>query len=243
MRISLSKFPINARRTSGAGGPALAVSSGAIHWADPREGHYNDLSGSGHTVTLHGASTPTIDPDGIAPGLAGLTLNGTDQYVTSDAGADLAGIRKEYTFSGIYEGGARGDCYFSTMNSTVTSLNQNGYCIWKGSADTFRNHRGGTIVESGTPTTSPVHMVWKYWLDGATLKLDMFQDGVKVINGSTSNSGGDFATDCLGIGVICDLTPSSWWAGNVGETILYNRALSDAEIADIYAKAQTDWGV
>lgn len=243
MNIALPKVLFPSCRSAGASGPSLAV-DGALYWADPREGNFNNLISNGYTTTLVGS--PTIDANGIDTDKAGLVLDGSTQRVDVDVSGSpgpFEGTYKEFTFSGIFKGGARGDAYFSLMDSSSSSQNQAGYCIWKGTADTFRNHRGGTIVEAGTPTTAVVHMVWKYYDDSGTFKLDMFQDGVKVINGTNSNSGGSYTIDCFSVGALCDSTPSNYWDGAVGEVILYDSALSDSDIADIYAKAQTDWGV
>jgi hypothetical protein len=82
-----------------------------------------------------------------------------------------------------------------------------------------------------TTTGSWVHIVGTY--DGSTIKL--YRDN--VLDGSLSYTGGvQYDTDGFYIGRRHDAggAGSIYWNGKIGQTMIWNRALTSAEVTELY---------
>ena len=95
------------------------------------------------------------------------------------------------------------------------------------SADTYRVNSGTTYPSDGNTW---IHVAGTY--DGTTMKI--YMNGVLKSSLVTSTA---IATNTLGLSIGAESTGSRSFQGAMDEVRIYNRALSDAEIAALYAMA------
>lgn len=187
----------------------------------------SDMSGNSRTGWLFGGTRPGIGRIG-----QGIILNGTDGYVDTPSLSFLGDVNGSFTIT----------LWVKPRVTTGTIVhNKNESSGWSTGLIGCVNNKINALIYSNSNLASPNTSVageWKYvslTRDGATGVNRLYEDGVEV-NTSTNSysaSGGNhkftigrYLPDCC--------TYNSWFDGTVDEVRLYNRALSAAEIKQLY---------
>ena len=241
--------------------PPNFVSSGLVAYYDPANtGSYSgtgttltDLSGNSNNGTVVGA---TYDSNGY------FTLDGTDDYiVTSNLYSALTTGGDTHTIEMWVYANSVSDCLWSDLGSTnnpatsgyhfagaqilqVGPFQQIITGLWNGTAITR------DVASSGSLTGAWKHVVRTY--DGTT--LIGYLNGTDSTNGvamtfDSPADGGYAATNTwhLAFGAQDTTTYSGttagWLSGRIGIMRVYNRALSDAEVASNYNDAKSIYGL
>ena len=199
-----------------------------------------DSSPPANDGTIYGSPTWVTGQDGLA-----LSLNGTTQYalVPNDACLNITGpitlaawVRPgqpttQDLIKKAMNGGTDGyELSLSTTTSTWPTkvffrLNQ------KTSADTYRVN-STTVYPSDGNTW--VHVAGTY--DGTNMRI--YYNG--VMEGSpVAGPPGGIISNTLQVGIGAQSDATRWFKGAMDEVRIYNRALSDAEIAALAATAPT----
>ncbi len=218
--------------TLGASQASRGVTSG-LQWSygfDAKEvgtTSVSDMSGNNNTGWFFGGTRPGIGRIG-----QGRVLNGTDGYVDTPSFSFLGDANGSFTIT----------LWVKPRVTTGTIIhNKNEASGWSTGLIGYVSNKINVIIYSNSNLASPNTSVageWKYvslTRDGATGTNRLYENGVEVassVNAYSASGGnnkltiGRYLPDCC--------TFSSWFDGTVDEARLYNRALSAAEIKQLY---------
>ena len=191
-----------------------------------------DVSGNGNNGTMVNSPTPVPGVEGQA-----LSFNGTSQYIDIPSSASLNGIGAAISMCAWVKPAA-------VQDGVIVARNAPGYEEWE-----IRMDRGGnglfnvaissslalTHLDSVTTVASRVGKwtnVCGTW-DGQTVRI--YVNG--VVENSTANTGGAWQTNLSGLPVGIGDDPTNggpYMNGSVDDVRIYNRALSAAEVQQLY---------
>jgi hypothetical protein len=100
----------------------------------------------------------------------------------------------------------------------------------------------GTSYQSGTPSTGWQHLVVTgHKINSTTTRVTYYKDGAQLWQHDLANVVGDVSGGMAWtIGQDWDTAPSDFFGGVLDEVFILNRALTAAEVADIYAHGLSD---
>ncbi len=219
------------------------LQSGLVgHWTfDGKDMNPNvrDLSGYGKHGSFAGASTTTV------PGKVGqaISLNGTSQYIDLGTSPDMnlsgsisvcAWVNTSSTTNlgvilSMYDSGT-GNTLFS-MNTTP--IGGSGYMFF-----------GQLLLEPIYGVRSSISVAlnkWEYWCGTSdTVNTKLYKNGV-LDGGTVYADSPSFSVDSInntglsvGVGVEYPVSPFYQWRGLLDDVRVYNRALSVAEVLQLY---------
>ena len=208
--------------------PCAPVPSGLISWW-PGEGNANDAAGLNNGTLINGAS--------FGPGEVGqaFSFNGQDQYVQIADSPSLrpVSVTLECWFNTSYSSGTG-----NLMSKPVGAGFYDSYSLW---VDSGTLDGGMGNVNGQVPTRyafNAVAGVWyhaAYTFDNATQMQTLYLNGVAVGSNNTGIATG-YDTHPVLIGTELDYgSPVLPFNGRIDEASIYNRALTAAEVASIYA--------
>ncbi|MEN3943514.1 putative Ig domain-containing protein [Prosthecobacter sp. SYSU 5D2] len=204
---------------------APAIPSGAVAW----------WPGENSAATVVGMDAGTaFEGTAYAPGRIGqaFVFDGVDDYV---AVADSAELRPALlTLEAWVNPSSPMNSGGSVISKTTSSFGNDGYGLGLLGTDTFGfwiNDRGSNRVTTTLTAGTWQHVVATY--DGSTMRL--YVNGALVSSNPFTGSINHSNTSVLIGGGIAD----GPWKGGVDELLVYNRALTLAEIQTRYAMTQT----
>ena len=161
-----------------------------------------------------------------------LQFNGTTGYINLNAsGNSILDVAGPYTWS-IWWNAATGSSGTRTLVSKHTSGANANYLVWlatNGSMAYFCSTTG-QIVGVATPALSVWHHTALVW-DGS--RLTGYLDG--IIDAQSSAVGGTPVTTIQDVRIGASSGGSNWFNGLIDSAVLWNRALSSAEVVALYA--------
>jgi Concanavalin A-like lectin/glucanases superfamily len=197
-----------------------------------------DISGNNRHATIHGS--PTWDTD--AGGCFIFNANPV-KYIEvegSDSGWGLAGAPARATLSvwakispaGYYQhiAGWRGGLSFW-------------FLILNDGSTTEARVDNGTVYDVNINYTTYFN-AWKYITlvaDAANSRTKLYINSIEV--GSTTGLSGNFSSANNNFTLGCDLGNSFAMNGKIGGSIVYSRALTDAEVVNEFNRTKTRYGV
>jgi len=199
----------------------IAPPSGMVSWW-PGDGNANDIIGN-NNGTLYGGPTFTY-----ITGMVGMafSLDGTYDYVEVPDSSSLD-ITDSITIDAWIYAHALG----GRVVDKITAGGSNGYML-----DTYNSHLrfiiDGVIVSGSTTLTTNTwyHIAGVY--NRSEQKLRVYVNGAQDGFGNYS---GSIPANNLTIRIGADSTGANAFNGIIDEVEIFNRALSQSEIADIYA--------
>jgi hypothetical protein len=200
--------------------PDISNISGLQLWLDASDlstpgGSWADKSGNGNSATKHG--TPTITT-GAQNGLSVMYYNGGGDYHTFTNIADIRTVfwvvSRDVGVSNNYRH------LLSGANSAHFHGTNNGK-FWTGSANA--HVRNGSTRMNGTLLTGDTSHPTTLSIISLRTSGNVEADRFGVDRGYTSLN--------------------RYWIGNLGELLIYNNALSDAEILTVEAYLAKKWGI
>lgn len=223
----------------------LAVPSGLAGWW-PGDGNPNDISGNGNNGTLENGA-------GFGPGIDRLafSLDGLTQYVDVGNNASLQVSSGDFTvmawvnFSALTHSGGNNTGPAGDMSildkMTGPAVNQDGWRLLKQDDNLFwfclgGGNSSGCMAGSSTTVMSATSATTGTWFHVAAVKtanaISIYVNG--TLENTTSPLGAftDSNTSDLLLG--SDIANGSLLSGFIDEAQVFNRALSGAEIQDIY---------
>ena len=184
-----------------------------------------DMSGFGHDGTLVNGPVPTAGENGQA-----LQFNGNGQYV--DTGASILDTTGDYTVAAW----AKLDSYgaFATIVSQDSTAGHSEFFLQYSGAD---NKWAFSSVGNRALGTTPQLGVWTHLVgvrDTVHSQLRLYING--QLAGTTAYCPGATATGhtVIGRGQYGN-NPVDYWRGAIDQVHVYDRALSDTEIQQLYA--------
>jgi hypothetical protein len=216
---------------------------GDTRWTSQTTGVTYDGSGNSSTGTLtnmNRASTPGIGKLGQA-----LTFNGSNSYVTMGDVNAMDGLTKITVAAWIKSrvaGGNAGEKHPFEKSGCDGSLNGGPFELYSvdGKVGFSVYATGGAptnFADSGSDSTTAINdgdwhlVVGKY--DGTNVTI--WVDGVqKLSNSSYSGVTLSSNSNSFGVGGYCNGNFSFYWDGSIDELRVYNRALTTAEILQLY---------
>jgi len=190
----------------------------------------SDLSGNGNNGTLQGTA-PSWSSGKFGPAVL---LPGTDEYINVGT-SDFFNITTPFTLS-ICVSRANVDAYHGLIQRQGGAPNYRGYGLGivikdVANANTVRFWTGDEWLYSTTTITdSNWHHIVAVW-DGT--KTYIYIDGVLDISATPASTDLNNPGDTLSFGAFQAGT-SNWLPGRLDLPVIWNRALSDSEIALLY---------
>lgn len=232
------------------------IVSGCIGWMDGADTATNNITSSGGFVSkvrnkadsqnpfvqATGANQPQTGVSTVA-GRNVITLNGSNSYLSCNAlSAYFTGEDAPVSCFAVYRPtsivGQR--VVFCAGNS---GSSQNLFMHDNGDTSSFRIFKrinAGTITQVFTtysPISIPVMMSMS--CPGTTIKA--YKNGVSFANGAFN--AGTVPLNTFALGVRPGATLSNYYAGDICETIFYNRGLTDDEVDIIESYLARKWGI
>ncbi len=216
--------------------PALPVTSGLQFWvaADAvtaTNGQpvdlWIDLSGSGRD-----GSQPTVDARpvytnamGALNGKPALIYDGVDDHTLFDGGF-LAGT--DYTV--IFVEGRRDADSSYVINGSAPVAHNNLHVGYRGNGTITHAHWGNDYDSGIVGFSTQVFNVHTYWLQSGTGRRTWVNGGRLGVNGTST-----YLSSFNGAAIGANPAVGGHFTGEIPEVIVYSRALSDAERAQVYA--------
>ncbi|KXK20454.1 MAG: hypothetical protein QY327_06505 [Fimbriimonadaceae bacterium] len=212
-------------------------------------GGWKDLSGGGFHVVQATATKRPLWKESALNGLPAVRFDGTDDHLTGDPLAALfSGSDVPWSFFCVWQP--------LSLGSTTHTL----ACLASGSSstqietfvrvDTASKYNVRRVDNSGvaknpiaSASTSAVVQRTSAIMTGTT--VEAFRDGAMVggIGPAADYDVGSLTLDRFAVGIRRTTFDSNPLHGDVGELILYGRALSSGERAQVEAYLQRKWGV
>ena len=221
--------------------PSYLPADGLMAWW-PFNGNANDESGNGNHGNVYGA-TSTSNRFGLAN--SAMSFNGSNNYISVPY-SNTIGVQQEITVSFwvYFNGGSCGPRIMQSMPwgqcggytiATNSSSNSSRYFYTN-----FDNCSVG-VLSSSSPTISGLswkHVVWS--ASGLTGISTMYFDGVLVDTDVTNSffSSVNYFNRPLTIGNI-DPNSCDWFGGFLDDIAIYNRALTEQEIQNLFTATNT----
>ena len=219
--------------------PNYVPANGLVGWW-PFNGNANDESGNGNNGTVNGA-TLTIDRNGVAN--QAYSFDGDDRIDVGNL--NLGQIQYSYTYSTWFRTS-------STSNTDKTIISD--YNSSSGDDDIFscwnllefnnqvvrfetRNYPNGYGVGSTSPLNNGFWHNMVSVLDRNTGQLELYVDGIFISSTSFPNQTNFDANGFLRFGVHMwsnTFQSSAYWIGEIDDIGIWNRALTDCEIQNLY---------
>ena len=212
--------------------------TGAVAAGDP-VGWWLDKSATGATVTGSGAARPTLSATGFN-GKQALVFNGVSPSVTNLS-------RANYTATNNLSGMTRiAVCAHTTntlgMLSRVTPAGSDSFMQMNGSARLYVANPGGflNITLSTNNSIVPSGLYGEVFSNSA---ISFFSSGSGLVGtpNGTIPATTDGGTPTLHIG--SNVGANFPWNGPIAEYIIFNRALTRAELASVEAYLAQRWGI
>ena len=193
-----------------------------------------DTSGQGNDGTLVGGdyTTDKSGSSGNPPYLnRAMTLNGTDDYIATDA--IQIHDEAQYSISFWFKASGASDASRIYSNGSSASTTPSFLFLWgQNRLKLFIRDDGGAVQESSTTlTTNSVadsvwhHFVytdnngsWNSYVDGSFNETGSYTKNAKTLNLTT-------------IGAVAKATPSGFYTGGIDNVMIFNEVLNTAEIA------------
>jgi hypothetical protein len=203
---------------------------------------WTDLSGNGYNATLNNSVGFTTTNGGM------LTLNGSNQTATVNVNSFIRN-NTSYTFSTFFylgtSDGAAPFCLMTTPNSGDTNdgfwqhLNL-GNWLWR-TEDAVSGEFGGNVeAPTGFNSSTYYHLT----VIVSTNSLKFYRNGNLISVISTSFSWANIRTDNDAILFIGKAYEDGYYmTGNIGNFLMYNRALNSAEILANYYGQKSRFGL
>lgn len=233
--------------------PASLVTSGLVGYWDALNSTsysgsgstWNDLSGNNYNANL--VNSPTFNNDGTGS----FTLNGSNQYITMNTNyypfprytsaitlsiwfktSSTAADKGLFGNGNNMTGGARINMWISSQTmGCETQGDYIGTNVGTFSLNTWYNF---VVVNVGNITTSQL----KLYVNGVDRTAAYGGGANYSINMAPAGAG----TDCV-IGTVPGFNNAYYFSGSVAIPLVYNRALSDAEISQNFAATRRRFGV
>jgi hypothetical protein len=228
--------------------PSYIPTSGLVGWW-PFNGNANDESGNGNNGTVNGGVSGTSDRFGNSN--SAFYFNGTDGYISITSLNNLPYTPITYsawvivssyfpnsfghkfrTVIGrntafVCDGGAIG---FWADNAVNSGLNDNTFLMWRGCGTS------GTIPNSDSiPILNTwIHIAYTQQLNG---DWKWYHNGTLTNSGNFTDSQNDFNYFQIG-GCNNNSQGSNFWDNKLDDIALWNRALTQQEISDLYNGCQ-----
>jgi len=204
---------------------------------------WTDLSGNNYNATLNNSVGFTTTSGGM------LTFNGSNQTATVNVNSFIRN-NSSYTFSTFFylttaDGGGAPFCLMTTPNSGDTNhgfwqhLNLEGIWYWRAesNAGEFGGNAEGT---SGFSSSTYYHLTVVI----TTNSLKFYRNGNLISIISTTFSWSNIRSDNNAVLFIGKGYEDGYYmAGNVGNFLMYNRALNSAEILANYYGQKSRFGL
>jgi Concanavalin A-like lectin/glucanases superfamily/Prealbumin-like fold domain len=188
-----------------------------------------DSSGNGNTGTLINTSA-WVPSNAVEHGSA-ITFNGTTDYVHMPSGTNFAD-NQDHTFAAWVNTNTIGSFYQWIINNGGT-LTGTSLIIHQNHPAFFYNGGGALFVDSSTNIVPGTwyHLAAAY--NGTTKQVTMYVNGVPTVTSAPIASAWTADTASVEIG---RWAPGNTWyfSGAIDEPSIYNRALSDAEVNQLY---------
>ena len=228
--------------------PSYVPSNGLVGWW-PFNGNANDESGNGNNGTVNGA-TLTTDRFGVAD--KAYSFDGSTSHIDVQFSNSLNSIQTGITMSAwiLMDGGTgagtpprimelRG-AYGNGGDAGLVMLAQDNSNIERTFEVRWHNNYGNTNV-SISPTNSVPSLTWHHVLfsaDGSTALGKFYVDGILLNTNANQQMQGvinacNYNNNPLIIGAESNLIGK--WGGKLDDIGIWNRALTEAEIATLFA--------
>lgn len=222
----------------------MATDTGAAVSEASRVGYWYDQSGLGNNIEWDSSLAVNVCPTyrgSIQNGLPMVLFDGVNDFLTcnplvgyfdgEDAALTVAIVLKKVTNSGT-------DTVWAAANSATTTP------LWQ--AYTAANHGiskrdDAAILQNpsgGTTDTNAHVLIWR--MNGTT--VDMWDNGTQIITAGAHNVG-VLTLDRFALGAKVTTTTSQYHDGYVGEFVVYENALSAANLTLLQAGLRGKWGV
>jgi len=196
-----------------------------------RGSSFRSLDKYGHSCAVTGATW----------GSQGRNFDGTDDYTDCGSGTSLD-ITGQITLAAwVKIGTSSGDIRFALGKGQSTSRRAYFllFVVATGVATIYITSDGSSSTKWGRPTSTAINDdVWHFITGTFTPSgsLNMYRDG--VLNNGTAEGSAQASiydsSDNLRIGHGNKGDTTNYWGGIIGEVLIFNRALSASEIANIY---------
>ena len=219
--------------------PSYVPANGLVGWW-PFNGNANDESGTGNNGTVNGA-TLTTDRNGVAN--QAYSFDGDDRIDVGNL--NLGQIQYSYTYSTWFRTSLNSNTdktIISDYNSS--SEDDNIFSCWNflefnNQVVRFetRNYPNGYGVGSTSPLNNGVWHNMVSVLDRNTGQLELYVDGIFISSTSFPNQTNFDANGFLRFGVHMwsnTFQSSAHWIGEIDDIGIWNRALTDCEIQNLY---------
>jgi hypothetical protein len=193
--------------------------------ADGPIGGVTDLSGLGNHLT-QATNGPTYKT-GILNGLSVARFDGTNDFLTATA---LSTSQPMTLFFVLQKGSG---INFRVVCDGLDASNNTTF--YRANANNGWNLYAGTGLPDGTVTDAAFH-IYSVVFNGASSAL--YEDGVSRVSGNAGTNG--YLT---GFRLGADRNGAGLYDGDVAEVLLYDRVLSDPELAQVLAYLQDRWGL
>lgn len=203
-----------------------------------------DKSGNGYTLTQStGANQPTLS---AISGKQAFSYNGTTQSLRStDAGLlavfSGAGMRSYTCFAVFQKPSARSDCIVglftggsNSQYSACRSLSNRNMSIEHGSAIETASSTDGASYANNTPCLLS-------FIVSPTYKIRT--NGVERLSADSSKTGDTLSFNRFSLGVLDRFSTAAFFQGIMGDVLIYNRVLLDAEISSVERGLAAKFGV
>jgi hypothetical protein len=218
-----------------------ALANGLVgHWTfdgpDVTDKVY-DRSGQGNNGYFYGSATSSAKTIGKLG--QGLVFNGTNNYVNAGNTASLS-ISGNITVALWAKWTASGDFYVA-LSKNDSGANQNGYAFWThaffGQQMVFQIGDNTTrhieVLSGGTPNDGRWHHFVGTW-DGAIVRV--YLDGVEGGNDAYTYT---LVSSAFPLNIGKNANGAEYFPGSLDDVRVYNRALSAAEIKQLYQLGAT----
>jgi hypothetical protein len=193
-----------------------------------------DKSGNGYTLTQStGANQPTLS---AISGKQAFSYNGTTQSLRSTSAGLLAlfsgvGMRSYTCFSVFQKPSARADCIIglftggsNSQYSAVRAASNRSMVIEHGSATETVTSTDAASYANNTPCLLS-------FVVSPTYKLRT--NGLERISAASSKTGDTLNFNRFSLGVLDRFSTAAFFQGIMGDVLIYNRVLLDAEISSV----------
>ncbi len=188
----------------------------------PFSGNANDQSGNGNNGTVFGA---VLGADRFGSANSAYSFDGTNDYVRIPHSESL-NITGDLTIGAWIRTGSAGRIIFSNMQETSPHYGYSLRVSWDGNLQFMA---GDKILLGDTPVNTDRWTHVAATLSGQTATI--YIDGVPNVTGTVGIPTSSWLDETIG----ASDTPYYFWNGSMDEVRVYNRALSSAEIGELYS--------
>jgi len=170
---------------------------------------------------------------------AGTTVNGA--YFYNATGFNLQSFSLSYWFK-IYIPATSSDNMFFMANGVIKSNSMSNTNLYTLGYGLSLNHNymddGGTWMQVSSGLTSTYNNVWNHFaisFDSVTNTIVAYSNGIAVIPSAITNNGiNGFKLSPFYIGGISTSTGTNFFTGSIEQLAIWGRAISSAEMLQIY---------